>query len=278
MEKQTYTPTELAQLQEVLYEILAEVKRICDKHRIAYFITGGTAIGAHFWEGIIPWDDDIDVGMTRPNYERFMKIAPTELGDRYFLQTPESDPHVPFFFAKVRKNGTEFSESQFQHIHMHQGVYVDIFPFDKIPPSPKKEMCQHKLLYFLNGLFIAKEIWQWKYCGRCEVETPRERGFLPCLGTRILITILPKRLIYRMMCLTQQHYNHTSSTICKNIITKSERLPVSDAEHPQTVKLGPLQVSAPRNLLGYLLSHYGTIQKDYPEELRVSHKPARLKL
>lgn len=273
----SYTPEELEKLQATLYQILSEIKGVCEKHGIRYFITGGTAIGAYFWGKILPWDDDVDVGMPRPDYEHFMKVAPEELGDEYFVQTPETDPHVPFFFMKVRMNGTEFNEETFQHISMHQGIYVDIFPFDKIPKSKRKEKIQHNILHFLNGLFIAKEIWQWKYCGHCDIASPRERGFLPCLMTRVLISLLPKRFFFWMMKRTQTFYNNTDSGICKNIITKSERVAIDDITHAQQVKLGNLEVAAPRDLLAYLNNHYGKVRKDIPEEMKVSHRPSKLK-
>ena len=271
-----YQEEELERLQEALYETLAEVKRICDKHSIRYFVTGGTAIGAHFWGKILPWDDDVDVGMMRPDYERFAKIAQTEMGDRFFLQTPETEPHTPFFFMKVRMNDTRFSESTFRHIKMHQGIYVDIFPFDKIPKQKWLERLQHKIVFFLNGLFIATEIWQWKHCGKCDMPEPRKRGWLPCFFTRMLITLFSKRTIYSIMCKVQTAFNGSKLSLCKNIITKSERIPIADIEQAQTVQLGPLQVRAPRDLLLYLNNHYGSVRKDIPDEMKVSHRPEEL--
>lgn len=273
----SYNPEELTRLQGTLYQILSEIKRVCDKHGIRYFITGGTAIGAYFWGKILPWDDDVDVGMPRPDYERFARIAQAEMGDEYFIQTPHTDPHVPFFFMKVRMNGTEFNEGTFKNLDMHQGIYVDIFPFDKIPKSNMLEKIQHEILFFLNGLFIAKEIWQWKYCGRCDIEEPRERGFWACLMTRILLTILPKKLIFWMMVRTQTMFNKSRSDFYKNIITKSERVAVDDITHTQLVKLGDMEVAAPRNLLAYLNNHYGKVRKDIPEEMKVNHRPSKLK-
>lgn len=272
-----YTDEELQKLHRTLYEILAVVDAICRKHDIRYFVTGGTAIGVHFWQGLIPWDDDIDIGMTRPNYERFLAVAPQELGSDYFLQTPETELHSPFFFAKVRKNNTEFSEQQFAGIKMHQGIFVDIFPFDKMPMDKRKEKWQYDMLHFLNGLFIAKDIWQWRHCGHCDVKEPRERGFLPCLMTRIIISIVPKRAIFRAMKCVQTWYNNSDSTECKNIITRSEHLPIADATETEQRPLGMLMVQTARNLENYLTNHYGKIQKDYPEELRVNHRPERLR-
>ena len=273
----SYTPEELEKLQTALYQILSEIKRVCKKHGIRYFITGGTAIGAYFWEKILPWDDDVDVGMLRPDYEHFMSVAQEEFGNEYFVQTPETDSHVPFFFMKVRMNGTEFNEETFSHIKMHQGIYVDIFPFDKVPKSKRKEQIQYNILNFLNGLFIAKEIWQWRFCGHCDIAKPRERGFIPCLMTRILITLLPKSIIFWMMKRTQTFFNNSETEIYKNIITKSERIASYDVTHAQLVKLGNLEVAAPKDLLTYLNNHYGKVRKDIPDEMKVSHRPLKLK-
>ena len=272
----TYTEEELNRLQGALYETLAEVMRICDKYGIRYFVTGGTAIGAYFWGKILPWDDDVDVGMMRADYERFAEVAQKEMGDRFFLQTPETEPHTPFFFMKVRMNGSRFSESTFSHIQMHQGIYVDIFPFDKIPRQKWLERLQHRVVFFLNGLFIATEIWQWKHCGKCDIPEPRKRGWLPCFFTRLLITLFSKRTIYNMMYRVQTAFNGRELPLCKNIITKSERVPIHDIEQAQAVALGSLQVSAPRDLLLYLNNHYGSVRKDIPDEMKISHRPEEL--
>lgn len=273
----SYTPEELERLQATLYRILAEIKRVCDKHGIRYFITGGTAIGAYFWGKILPWDDDVDVGMPRADYECFARIAQEEMGQDYFLQTPQTDPHVPFFFMKVRMNGTEFNEGTFRKLNIHQGIYVDIFPFDRMPENKRIEKIQHNILFFLNGLFIAKEIWQWRHCGRCDIEEPRERGFWPCLMTRLLITLLPKRLIFWLMVRTQTLFNRSRSPYYKNIITKSEYVAADDIVHARLVKLGDLEVAAPKDLLQYLNNHYGQVRKDIPEEMKVNHRPFKLK-
>jgi lipopolysaccharide cholinephosphotransferase len=273
-----YKEQELQRLQDALYETLGEVDRICRKHDIRYFVTGGTAIGAYFWQKMLPWDDDIDVGMMRSDYERFAKVAQQELGDRFFLQSPDTEPHTPFYFMKVRMNGSRFSESTFKHIDMHQGIFVDIFPFDKVPRQKWLERLQHKVVFFLNGLFIAKEIWQWKHCGRCDIPEPRKRGWLPCFFTRLLISLLGKRVIYKMMYGVQTFFNGRNLNEVKNIITRSEHLPIADIEHTQTVALGPLQVCAARDLLLYLNNHYGSVRKDIPDEMKVSHRPEELVL
>lgn len=81
-----------------------------------------------------------------------------------------------------------------------------------------------------------------------------------------------------MMYGVQTFFNGRNLNEVKNIITRSEHLPIADIEHTQTVTLGPLQVSAPRDLLLYLNNHYGSVRKDIPDEMKVSHRPEELVL
>ena len=142
-----------------LYDILGETIRVCQKHDIPYFVIGGTAIGALYDQGILPWDDDIDIGMTRENYNKFLKVAPGELGPSYFLSWIETDPHTPYYYAKVKKNNTLFVEEMFKNVPMHPGIFVDIFPFDRIPDNKLLRQMQSGILGFLKCCLMGKEIW-----------------------------------------------------------------------------------------------------------------------
>ena len=79
-----------------------------------------------------------------------------------------------------------------------------------------------------------------------------------------------------MMYGVQTFFNGRNLNEVKNIITRSEHLPIADIEQTQTVALGPLQVAAPRDLLLYLHNHYGSVRKDIPDEMKVSHRPKEL--
>ena len=165
--KRTYTQEELARLHEELYDILAETVRVCRDNSIPYFLIGGTAIGALYDEAILPWDDDVDIGMTRDAYNRFLEVAPRCLRPQYFLQWQGTDPRSPYYFAKVRKNGTLFMEDIFKHVDMHQGIFVDIFPFDRLPDGAVARRVQRGVVNFLKCCLIGKEAWMWRHCGRC---------------------------------------------------------------------------------------------------------------
>ncbi|MCD7713401.1 MAG: LicD family protein [Prevotella sp.] len=271
-----YTPGELERLHTVLYEILAEIVRVCDKLGIPYFVIGGTAIGAFFREGIIPWDDDIDIGMTRSNYNRFLREAPAELRKEFFLQWEGSEKHTPFYFAKVRRRGTLFVEGMFRHLDICHGIYIDVFPFDKVPDNRVLQSIHRTACNFLNCCFMGKEIWMWRHCGKCEIDNPTNRGFLPCLLNRIVCLLFTKRAIYRMLSTLQSMFNACRTTYYNLVLMPKDHISVDSINRPQTVRFGPLNVSAPSNLETYLRHHYPNLRRDIPEEEQENHRPAAL--
>ena len=123
-----YDPNDLRKLQKVLIEMLDEVVRICNKHHLRYFITGGTCLGAIRHHGFIPWDDDVDIVMPREDYEKFLLIARDEIDDQYFLDYYKTNKDNHFTFTKIRKNNTTFV-MEYQYA-CHNGFFLDIFPLD----------------------------------------------------------------------------------------------------------------------------------------------------
>lgn len=124
----------LKQLHSILFEILCEFDRICRKHHIQYFLDSGTALGAVRHGGFIPWDDDIDVGMLRSEYEKFMSVAEKELNSNFFLLSSNSDTAYLKYHSKLVKKNTVFPEKGTEGLK-YRGIYIDIFPFDKVPDN-----------------------------------------------------------------------------------------------------------------------------------------------
>lgn len=141
--------------QNVLFELLNAVDTVCRRHNIPYMLFAGTALGAVRHSGFIPWDDDLDIVMLRPDFEHFMKVAQEELNSaEYTIQIPFTE-HWPMFFSKLRKNNTTCWERYIpKDPQSHQGVYIDIFPCDNL--SDNKLL--RRLQFAASKVVIAKAL------------------------------------------------------------------------------------------------------------------------
>lgn len=121
----------------VLFDLLSEFIRVCDKYNIRWYADGGTILGAVRHKGMIPWDDDIDVMMMRSEYERFLREAKDEFKHPYFLQTEQTDKGSIRGHAQLRNSLTTgiLKSEQYLNCPFNQGLFVDIFPIDNIPDS-----------------------------------------------------------------------------------------------------------------------------------------------
>lgn len=271
-----YDKKDLARLHVELLDIMAEIIRVCEVCGIPYFIQGGTAIGALFNKGIVPWDDDIDIGMTRADYERFLQLAPQHLRPQYFLEWFGTERNTPFYFAKVKKNGTLFVEEMFRNMDIHHGIFVDIFPYDRIPDNKWLERLHRFRSRFWINCFIGKQIWLWRWCGRCEIDAPLPKSFVGCLAVRVVCSLLSRERIYAKMCRVLGAYNGCDCKRVNIVRMPKDQIPRADIENPVMMPFGGMTVRAPRNIESYLRHHYPNLRPELPEEEQINHAPYRL--
>lgn len=125
--------TKLRRVQLEQLGILKLIHGICMENGIKYSLYAGTLLGAVRHQGAIPWDDDLDICMLRPDYDRFIRIWQAQGPAGYILQNKENAPKFTQGFTKIRKDHTTFLQSEAEIGAYHTGIFVDIFPIDRIP-------------------------------------------------------------------------------------------------------------------------------------------------
>lgn len=139
---------EIQELRVLQMEILDFVAKFCDENQICYWLDSGTLLGAVRHKGYIPWDDDIDIGMLRSDYDKFARLFNEKNGESKFkFECVELNPKFPLPFGKVMNNETIILQAGHQY-----GINIDVFAFDNAPDNEKKVKRMYDAREFLKFL------------------------------------------------------------------------------------------------------------------------------
>lgn len=170
--------------QLLLLDFLKSVHYICEDHHLIYNIFGGTLLGAIRHKGFIPWDDDIDITMPRPDYEKFISIVNTEYKNRFHVLC-YPDFYYGYPYAKIVLNDSILIEDNLRNKYKNKyalGLYIDVFPIDGYPTQNEKSYFR-RLRYLKKNhdynflrFFIPKSKWKriliplkWIYVWGCRI-------------------------------------------------------------------------------------------------------------
>lgn len=132
----------LPEMKILLQDILYEFANFCEENNLRYYLSYGTLLGAIRHKGFIPWDDDIDVMMPRPDYIRFLEITKGGFKNNLKVCSLENTDNYIYPFAKIIDSRTILIESSVKADINELGVYIDVFPLDGLPNS-EKEIKKH---------------------------------------------------------------------------------------------------------------------------------------
>lgn len=254
-------------IQTLLLNIAIEFDRICKKHKLRYFISAGTLLGAVRHQGFIPWDDDIDFYMPREDYEKFLKIAPEELNERYSLRDFSIDGEkYEYCFAKVDDRTTTFIEKASASYYYKGGVWIDIFPLDGTFES---KILQKTHLFLIRKMVkLRNKAYTFDF--------KQKMGIIHRLHLRILRYFMKGSGAYRFINMLLQIKKYNQSKYVGNLVWgyKMKEIVPKDYYEPQgIIKFENHTFSSPHKVHQYLEQIYGDYMQLPPENERISRHP-----
>ncbi len=197
----------LLPVQDKILAIAVYLDQFCAKHGVEYCLMGGSALGAKRHGGFIPWDDDLDVFMTVPNYEKFRQAFNQE-GDKnaYYLQEWGKTQGM-VSTAKIRANGTTYVEESLKAWDMHHGIYIDIFILHNCPDNYFQQLWQ----CFWAKYAIVKAL---------AVRSPKRHRGLKGLLVKTA-SLLPQKFLLDFALRQVYRYENKSSSFYCNFLGKA---------------------------------------------------------
>ncbi|HJJ16106.1 MAG TPA: LicD family protein [Clostridiaceae bacterium] len=269
MEKQCLSLREI-QMEEL--EILKNFIKYAEKRNLKYYLCGGTLIGAIRHQGFIPWDDDIDICMPRPDYDKLIMLAKKEtILENYELKSMELKNSVYPFSKVVNKNIKIRSNSK-----EDKNLWIDIFPIDSVPDEKEKqeklinEIMKYKGIMYLHNTKMKDILKENK---------SKKNKFLKILLKPISF-LIPKKIVSKKMIKIAKSNDYNKGEKLGVYIWGYGIREIMDRkifEKGIKVKFEDIEANAPAEYDKYLTNIYGDYMKLPPEEKRIIHNTVAFK-
>jgi len=250
---------QIQELQQRTLSILLAVDQVLREHHVNYYISDGTMLGAVRHGGFIPWDDDLDICMPRPDYERFLAQGSEWLPKPFEMVCVEKDERQACTFMKIIDSSTTLIERW--GYNQLGGIYIDVFPIDGVSASKWRRKVRFRLYRTLNRLTYLRN------------RDPYKRGhgassWLP----RLLQATVSNLTLHRWMRWLQTAHSYETSTLVADY-DSGERgvMPKAVLGQPTPVTFEGHEVLGVEHPADYLTHLYGDYMQLPPEEKRRVH-------
>lgn len=252
------------QQQAKLVDMLSWFHNLCKDNNITYYAVGGTALGAIRHNGFIPWDDDIDVGIPRNDYDKFIKLA-NGCSGKYHVEYPGINNDFLYPYAKIYDTETTLIENQ--RYKIKRGIYIDVFPLDGLGNSKTESINNFKKIDRMINLLCAM---------RYPIDKRRRRikNFSIVVARLIPKFVLtPQNLVKRIegKCRAYDYSECEYVANCVGVWHEKEIMKREWFGTPVLHNFENIQIFLPKDSHSYLTGLYGDYMKLPPEEKCVSH-------
>lgn len=260
------TKIDVDEIKSLQLDIMKQVHNFCKIHGIKYFLAYGTLIGAIRHRGYIPWDDDIDIMMLRPDYEKFVAMFNGSCKN-LIVVAPENDLNYYAPYANVIDTRTILEEYNINHLGRDVGVKIDVFPLDAVSKSPIKQKLDKFCCRFLNAVLLNKKTTYKK---------EKTKGFARTLLyvlESFFFWLIPYKFAQWSILKVSQSNEWENAVSVDNIATGIYENPKSIDWFSETIEwpFEDCAFNVPQGYDEYLKNRYGDYMKLPPEDEQVPH-------
>lgn len=260
----------LEEIKQVELGIVKSFHNFCKKHSLRYYMCGGTLIGAIRHKGFIPWDDDIDLMMPRPDFMKLYELVKEDgMIDKYYkIDCVYSNPDALTACIRVYDTRTELMFNNF-HMTYSLGCWVDVFPLDGLPDSEKKRKRHFKSMRLVMDIYLLA-ITKFGGKRRSKLVTVLQYGLLPILP---LVRIPSNAQYTRWLDKICRRYDYETSKyvgVLEGRAAEKETMLKEKLEPAVEVKFEGHYFLTMANYHEYLTNLYGDYMQLPPESERMS--------
>lgn len=242
-------------LHEKLLTTLQMFHQFCLEFGLKYYMIGGTALGAKRHHGFIPWDDDIDIGMLREDYDKLVRLSDC-LPEGLELFFCGKDDGQPFPYVKIINSNTTLIEQHY--VNFVEGIYIDVFPIDYMVNDGPFELLRFKFVRFIEGMLLLK------------YRTDQRKGVKKVI--KRCLSMVKGKILFKMMTFLMTRDSACKGKKCVIFLGAYGLKDIYDKSifgAPVLYQFENTSFYGPQNIDGYLSTLYGNYMRLPPEKERI---------